>query len=196
MGSGAVGPHGKVALLRGINVGAANRIAMPALREALAQDGFPNARTYVQSGNLVVSSDLDDLALADRLRQLILEQFDLSVPVVVRDADELAEIVARNPFPEAAAADPKRLQVTFLADRLVDDVAERVRGLSSDQFSVDVEAISVAISLRDVYGWHPAGIHVSKLARELSDRRLGVTATARNWSTVTTLLEMVTNDAD
>jgi uncharacterized protein (DUF1697 family) len=113
---------------------------------------------------------------------------------VVRSAAELAEVVAENPFPAAALTAPKLLQVTFLSSRLPDDVAERVRGASSGVFSPDTEAMSPAISCRNVYGWHPQGIHVSKLARDLSDRNLGVVATARNWTTVTTLLEMAGAD--
>lgn len=71
----------------------------------------------------------------------------------------------------------------------------RVRALPNGPFSSDIEAVSLAVSNQNAYGWHPAGIQSSKLARELSDRKLGVTATARNWTTVLTLLEMVTADA-
>jgi uncharacterized protein (DUF1697 family) len=184
----------QIALLRGVNVGAANRIAMPALREALTEDGFENVLTYVQSGNIVLDSALDDRELAAAIERLIAGRFDLSVPAVVRNAERLAEVVDGNPFPQAALADPRRLQVTFLSERLPDDAAERVLAVSSDAFASDVEAISLAESRCEVYGWHPAGIHVSKLARELSDRRLGVTATARNWTTVTRLLELAASD--
>ena len=183
-----------VALLRGINVGSTNRIAMPELRSALAEAGFENVRTYVQSGNILLDTELEDAALAEILATLIADRFDVSVPVVVRSAAELAEVVAENPFPDAALAAPKLLQVTFLSSPLPDDVAERVWGASAGVFSPDTEAISLAISRRNVYGWHPRGIHVSKLARDLSDRKLGVTATARNWTTVTTLLEMASAD--
>ncbi|HEX3802241.1 MAG TPA: DUF1697 domain-containing protein [Solirubrobacteraceae bacterium] len=185
----------QIALLRGINVGPNNRIAMPALRAALAEAGFGNVRTYVQSGNVVLDAELEEGELAEAVTALIADRFELAVPVVVRSAAELAEVVAENPFPDAAVTAPKRLQVTFLSSRPADEVAERVRGVASGVFSLDTESISVAISCRNVYGWHPQGIHVSKLARELSDRRLGVTATARNWTTVTTLLEMATADA-
>lgn len=185
----------QIVLLRGINVGAANRIPMPALREALSAAGCQDARTYVQSGNIVVGTDTDGPALGRLVHDLIFDRFALDIPVVTRTADELAAIVAGNPFPEAAAADPKRLQVTFLSEPLADDVAERVRGVSSGMFSTDIAAISLSISHQEVYGWHPEGIHASALARELSDRRLGVTATARNWTTVTTLLEMAASDA-
>jgi len=183
-----------VGLLRGINVGSNNRIAMPDLRAALADAGFENVRTYVQSGNIVLDTELGDCALAEAIAGLIAARFGLDVPVVVRSAAELAEVVAANPFPDAALTAPKLLQVTFLSSPLPDDAAERVRGTSTGVFSRDTEAISLAISRLNVYGWHPQGIHVSKLARDLSDRKLGVIATARNWTTVTTLLEMASTD--
>lgn len=183
-----------VALLRGINLGSANRIAMPELRAALADAGFENIRTYVQSGNIVLDTEFDEAALAEAIAGLVAERFDLAVPVVVRSAAELTEVVAENPFPDAVLTAPKLLQVTFLSSPLQDDVAERVQGASTGVFSPDIEAISLAVSRRNVYGWHPQGIHVSKLARDLSDRKLGVVATARNWTTVTTLLEMANTD--
>jgi uncharacterized protein (DUF1697 family) len=183
-----------VALLRGINLGSTNRVAMPKLRSALADAGFENVRTYVQSGNILLDTELADAALAEILATLIAERFRLDVPVVVRSAAELAEVVAANPFPEAALAAPKLLQVTFLSSPLPAEVAERVRGASDGVFAPETEAISLALSRRNVYGWHPQGIHVSKLARDLSDRKLGVIATARNWTTVTTLLEMASTD--
>jgi uncharacterized protein (DUF1697 family) len=185
----------QIVLLRGINVGAANRIPMPELRTALTAAGHRDVRTYVQSGNVVVHTDADGPALGRLVHDLIFDRFALDIPVVTRTAGELAAIVAGNPFPEAAATDPKRLQVTFLSEPVADDVAERVRGASSGMFSTDIDAISLSISHREVYGWHPAGIHASTLARELSDRRLRVTATARNWTTVTTLLEMASDHA-
>jgi len=183
-----------VALLRGINLGSTNRIAMPELRSALADAGFENVRTYVQSGNILLDTELEEGALAEIIATLIADRFALAVPVVVRGAAELAEVVAGNPFPDAALTAPKLLQVTFLSSPLPADVAERVRGASDGVFSPDTEAISLAHSRRNVYGWHPQGIHVSKLARDLSDRKLGVIATARNWTTVTTLLEMASTD--
>lgn len=184
-----------VALLRGINLGPRNRIAMPALREALTGAGHARVRTYVQSGNIVLDSELDESGLADALAGLIAERFELDVPVVVRSAAALAQVVADNPFPEAARLAPKRYQVTFFSAPLADDVAARVRARSSEQFLPDTEAISLAISNQNAYGWHPDGIHVSKLARELGDRKLGVVGTARNWATVTALLAMATADA-
>jgi uncharacterized protein (DUF1697 family) len=179
-----------VVLLRGINVGSANRLAMPALRAALSEVGLEDARTHLQSGNIVIDTSIGAGELSEMVARLISERFGLEVPVVVRTADELARVVAENPFPRAAELAPKSYQVVFFSAPLAEDVAARVRALSTDPFSDDIESISLAISNEHAYGWHPDGVHRSKLARQLSDSRLGVVATARNWRTVTALLEM------
>src|ERR1700726_80732 len=96
----------QVVLLRGINLGARNRIAMPALRELLTSAGFDHVRTYVQSGNIVLGSDATPERLASQCRELIAQRLGLDINVVVRTRDELAEVVARNPLSEVAV-EPK-----------------------------------------------------------------------------------------
>jgi uncharacterized protein (DUF1697 family) len=175
-----------VLLLRGINVGSANRIAMPALRFALSEEGFGEVRTYVQSGNIVLESEREPAEVADSVSRVLVEQFGLDVQVVARTADELEGVVARNPFDEEAAINPKALQVTFRGDELGPDVI----GLLQERATASEK---VAASGREIYSWHPDGIARSKLALAITPR--GSVATARNWKTVTTLLEMATDDA-
>jgi uncharacterized protein (DUF1697 family) len=172
----------QVVLLRGINLGPNNRIAMPALRQALGTEGFTDVRTYVQSGNVLLTSDDQPEKLAHDIRALVARNFDLDIPVVVRTRDELAAVVAGNPIP-GADSDPKRYTVTFLAAPPPAAAVERLRKLAqpTERFHADG---------REFYSWHPEGIARSKLAAGLADRRLGVAATARNWTTVTTLLKM------
>ena len=171
-----------VVLLRGINLGSVNRISMPPLRDALAASGFGNVRTYVQSGNIVLDSELDGDRLAARLTELLRSQFDLSVPVVTRTRDELAAVVALDPLGHVAT-EPKRYQVSFLSAEPDPSVVERMAGLVTD-------GEAFAAHGRELYGWHPNGIARSKLWGGLADKKLGVVATARNWTTVTSLLEM------
>jgi uncharacterized protein (DUF1697 family) len=166
-------------LLRGINLGPRNRIAMPALRAALAGAGYENPRTYVQSGNVVLSSSDSPDVLSQRVHDLIAEQFGLGIPVVGRTRDELAEVVARNPFAEVAD-NPKRYQVTFLGQELDAATLEKLAGLAlpDERFA--------AIG-RELYAWHPGGVARSKLWPALAKQK---SATARNWTTVTQLLAM------
>jgi uncharacterized protein (DUF1697 family) len=170
----------RIALLRGINVGPNKRIAMPALREACAGDGLGDVRTYVQSGNVVLSSDAAPERLEREFERLISDHFGFEVDVVVRTRDQLAEVVRRNPLAELAV-DHKRYQVSFLAERLE---PQRVDELSA--LAVGGERL-VALG-RELYAWHPDGVARSRLWAKLAGTGLGVKATARNWNTVTTLL--------
>jgi uncharacterized protein (DUF1697 family) len=182
-----------VVLLRGVNLGAANRIAMPELRAALAAAGFENARTYVQSGNIVLESDMDETALTEKVEELITEQFSLKVPALAVSAAELARVVEGNPLAELAEEDPKRFQVTFLRGSFEPGVvADRLSDLAAG-------GERVAVGEREIYAWYPDGVARSKLALKLGSKTgvgKGVIPTSRNWTTVLTLLEMATSDAE
>jgi uncharacterized protein (DUF1697 family) len=172
----------QILLLRGINLGAHNRISMPELRAALERAGFAEAHTYLQSGNVVVSSDAPADELATKARQALAGGFGLDVDVIVRTREELAEVVARNPLGEVAV-NPRRYQVSFLERELDAAVLRQLSALAaaSERF--------VAIG-RELYAWHPDGVARSRLWTRLAGRQLGVSATARNWTTVTKLLAM------
>ena len=171
-----------ILFLRGINVGAHNRIAMPALRDALGDAGFEDVRTYLQSGNIVLSSraKVDDVART--CERLIEKRFGLDIPVVARTRAQLAKVVERNPL-GAVANDPKRYQVSFLDAKPTREVIRRV-----EEAAVPPEQV-VTIG-REIYAWHPDTIARSRLWALLAGRQLGVTATARNWTTVTSLLSL------
>jgi uncharacterized protein (DUF1697 family) len=171
-----------VALLRGINLGPRNRVAMPALREALEEAGFDDVKTYVQSGNVVLGSGAKPEAVRRKVEQVIADRFGLEIPVVVRTRAELAAVVKRNPLGKVAT-EPKRYQVSFLEKKLP---AKTLKELEA----VAAPSERVAAHGRELYAWHPAGVARSKLWAALAGRGLGVTATARNWTTVTKLLEL------
>ena len=171
-----------IALLRGINLGARRRVPMARLRAVLADAGHGDVRTLLQSGNVVLESRLEPDTLARRLAQEIEQAFGFEVGVVVRTREELAGVVARDPF-EGVADDPRRYQVTFLSAK---PAAKVVKEIERADFSPE----QVRFSGREIYAWHPDGLQRSKLARMLESGRLGVTATARNWNTVRKLLEM------
>jgi uncharacterized protein (DUF1697 family) len=171
-----------VVLLRGINLAHRNRISMPELREALAAAGFGDVATYVQSGNVVVSSKASAPAVARRVSELIHKRFGLDIVVIVRSHGELAEVVRRNPLAKVAV-DPKRHLVTFMSRELPEAVVERMGAVAGPQERFEVIG-------REVYSWHPEGVGRSPLWERLAGKALGVDATTRNWSTVTVLLAM------
>lgn len=171
-----------VLLLRGVNLGPTRRLPMADLRALLREAGHGDVRTYLQSGNVVLDADSDSPEpVAKSVSALIAKHFGFEVPIVARTAKELAAVVDRNPL-GAIADDPKRYQVSFLSGRLSREVARRLTAAA-------VPPELVAIDEREIYAWHPNGIARSKLWSAVSGR-LGVTATARNWATVTTLLEL------
>jgi uncharacterized protein (DUF1697 family) len=171
-----------VVLLRGINLGSRNRIAMPALREALTEAGFKDVRTHLQSGNVVLTSTAKPESVARKCEKLIAERFGFDIAVVVRSRTELARVVKRNPLAEVAS-DPKRYQVTFLSKKLAPKVVRELKDAAAD-------SERVVVSGREVYAWHPQTIARSRLWNRLAGKGLGVTATSRNWTTVEALLEL------
>ena len=102
-----------IVLLRGVNLVKHNRVSMPLLRDALAEEGFEDVATYVQSGNVVVGTRRSPAETATAVAAVVHDRFGLDIAVAVRTRAELAKIVERNPL-GSVATDPKRYQVTFL----------------------------------------------------------------------------------
>lgn len=171
-----------VALLRGINVGGHRRISMPQLREVLEAAGYEDVATLLQSGNVVLKAAGSPATLARELEALIDRELGVDPLVVVRTHAELAAVVALDPLGDVAG-DPRRYQVSFLSTAPEPAV---VAGLQEGEWGDE----RVAVLGREVYAWHPDGMQKSALARALTDKRLGVTATARNWNTVVKLAEL------
>lgn len=171
-----------VLLLRGINVGPHKRIAMPRLRELLAGGGYQDARTYVQSGNVVLRGAGPPDRVARECEALIAEGTGFAVEIVARAAGELAEVVRRDPLGKAVE-DPKRYLVSFLSAEPDPAVVRELEGLAAGEERL-------VASGRELYAWFPDGAGRSKLAARMAGQKLGVTATARNWNTVTELHRM------
>jgi len=155
---------------------------MPGLRELLTGLGYGDVRTYLASGNVVLTSRLSPKRLAAKLEREIADELGLETDVLLRTREELAEVLARDPLRRVAREDSKAL-VTFLATPLA---ADAVRAL--EQAAGPDERI-VARG-REVYSWHPAGVGRSELAKLLTPARLGVPATARNRRTVAGLVRL------
>ena len=171
-----------MALFRGINVGGRKKLAMADVREVLEALGHGDVETYLQSGNaLFTSAGKDTSALAREIEAAVQSQVGLEVRVLVRSHAELAEVVAANPFGEAEA-EPSKLHVAFLSATPDPD---RVATIDAARFHPD----ELRVGERAIYLWYPRGAGRSKLTNDLLERRLGVTATSRNWNTVTKLLE-------
>jgi uncharacterized protein (DUF1697 family) len=177
----AAGLH--VALLRGINVGGKNKLPMRELVALFEDAGCADVTTYIQSGNVVFCAAPRTAAkLTEQLRARIRERFGLEVPVVLRDAAELASAARANPF-LARGDEPDRLHVMFLADA---PSKAAVAALDPQRSPSD----EFVVKGREVYLSLPNGVARSKLTNAWFDAKLGTVSTLRNWRTVLKLVEM------
>jgi uncharacterized protein (DUF1697 family) len=171
-----------VALLRGINLGSQRRVSMPRLRATLGDAGYGSVGTVAQSGNLVLTSDARPEKLERNLAKLLKASFGFEIAVLIRTRDELADVIANDPF-AGEADDAARYQVSFLS---ADPDSARIAEL--ERAAVAPER--VAVRGREIYAWHPGGVGRSPLAKLMTEHHLGVGVTARNWRTLGKLLAL------
>lgn len=167
-----------IALLRAVNVAGRNQVAMAALRGLLADLGFGDARTLLQSGNLVFRSDARTCAQLESLLQDAAKQrLGLDTDFFVRTAGDWKEIVAGNPFPKEAGRDPGHLLVMFLKEEPDRDMVAALQEAITGRELVRAKG-------RHVYIVYPDGIGRSRLTGALIEKKLGTRGTGRNWNTV------------
>jgi uncharacterized protein (DUF1697 family) len=179
----------QVALLRGINVGGHRGIGMSRLREAVAEAGYTDVETYLRSGNVVFTSQerSPDVAARD-IAAAIETAFGADVTVLVRDRDDLAAVIEANPMPEAAAEDPAKYFVVFLA---APPTSSALVDLDQARYAPD----EFRVAGRHLYLWCPNGAGRTKLTNAFLEKKAGVAATSRNWRTVLTLLAMADDES-
>lgn len=170
-----------VALLRAVNVGTTNRIRMEVLRGVFVAAGYPDAATYIQSGNVVFRTADSPATSRARIEAAIQADLGLAVTAIVRTVGELATVATTHPFADRTD-DPTRLHVHFLAEELPAALAAamRARSYGADEW---------AASGREVYVYYPKGAGLSKFT-------LKPVATARNWNVVHKLVELARAHGD
>lgn len=174
----------RIALLRSVNVLGKNMIKMPELALAFEKAGYRNVRTYIQSGNILFeTSEESDELLSAKIRELITRKFGLTIQVVVISPEELAKIVALNPFVKKPGIDLSKQHVTFL-DSDIDP--EKAQKLLTYNYPPD----EIIIGSRVVYVHCPDGYGRTKFHNNFIEKKLAANATSRNWNTCLKLLEM------
>lgn len=172
-----------VGLLRGINVGGKNKLAMKDLAAVFTACGCTNVSTYIQSGNVVFDAAADaEEKLRSDVPARILKAHGLTVPLVVRSRDEIAAVPSLNPYASRAIDDAK-FYVYFLGDA---PAAAAVAGLDPNRSPGD----ECTVVGRDVYVWLRTGAADTKLTNAWFDKQLSTVSTARNWRTVNKLIEL------
>jgi uncharacterized protein (DUF1697 family) len=166
-----------IALLRGINAGRANRVAMADLRALLAELGYSGVRSLLNSGNVVFDADETDTAeAAGRIEAGLYARLHVPAQVIVLSAAELAAVVAGNPL-GGIASDPSRLMVAFHRGSVDPRALERL-------LQQDWSPEALAIGEHAVYLWCPAGFIKSRLAQAAARALADSLTTTRNWATV------------
>lgn len=160
---------------------------MAELRPKLAEAGYGDPVTILQSGNIIVTAEIaadepdqpdqpnaDSVAAA--VRQLLADEFDVHVPCAARTAAEIEAILERNPLGHIAD-DGSRYLVNFLSEAPPPDA---IRELADADHSPEV----LHVEGTEAYVWAPEGIKALRLSYSHLERHLDVTATARNWNTL------------
>jgi uncharacterized protein (DUF1697 family) len=182
-----------VALLRGINLAGKNKVAMADLRALVGELGYTDVSTYIQSGNVVFTTDPDGDcdAMAAELTAAIAARLAVTSPVVVVSRAELSRILAANPFPDEP--DPRRVHAVVLSGPPWPELEVKLdaaRAKSAAAGGTDrVTAVGRTLYLHtpDGYG---RSVLAEALLRIVSSPKSGATGTARNWATMTKLLEL------
>lgn len=172
-----------ISMLRGVNLGAHNRIKMEALRAMYQSLKLEDARTYVQSGNVIFRTKEKNTAkLATKIQDAMEKTFQCRPEVILRTTEELRQAIARTPFEERRNLEPAKILVTFLAGVPAEAHATLDRLKS---YPEELHLIG-----RELYMYFPNGVGKSKLPWSSVEKLLKVTGTARNWNSVRAILQI------
>jgi len=177
-----------IALLRGINVGGKNIIKMSDLKDELSKMGLDNVQTYIQSGNVLFESRKDENVLKAEIEEMIDEKFGFHVPVVLRNLQEMNEIVAQCPYSEQevetakSQTDREVFYLIFFDEVPSEEEVERFTKTKSDKESFQLIGKNMYLLLND-------GVRFAKISVAL--QKTNYLHTIRNWKTVIKLVELI-----
>jgi uncharacterized protein (DUF1697 family) len=173
-----------ISMLRGVNVGAHNRIKMDALRSVYEALQLEGPRTYVQSGNVIFRAEEKNVErLAAKIQDAIEKTFKFRPAIILRTVDELRQAIAATPFSSRRNLHPGKILVTFLADHPPSEAAAKLATLKS--YPEEIHLIG-----RELYIYFPDGAGRSKLPWSQVEKLLKVNGTARNWNSVMAMYQL------
>jgi uncharacterized protein (DUF1697 family) len=174
-----------VSLFRGINVGGNKPVRMDALKELHEALGLHGVATYIQSGNVVFTSDdADPAQLAKQIEEAFAQKFGFQASVVVRTAAQFSDIIANNPFQNQPAKESNRVVVMFLASHAVSTAQEDIQKTYAGPEELHIIG-------QEAYIYYPDGMGRSKLTNTFLEKKLKTRGTARNWNTILRLQQML-----
>jgi uncharacterized protein (DUF1697 family) len=175
-----------VTFLRGVNMSGHNSIKMADLTMLYVSLGFTDAKTFIQSGNVIFSKTGERSAssLSALIEKEIFEKFSYITPVMLRTNRELGDLFHVNPFLSEAKFDPAKMAVIFLKEEPSSVQLQKVR-------DIDYPPDKFKIIGREIFIYCPNGFGRTKLYTNFFEKKLGVLGTARNWKTITTIQSII-----
>ena len=177
-----------ISFLRGVNITGHNSIKMRDLSALYNDLGYNGAETYIQSGNVIFTENdvepVSDISL--KIEKAIFQRFGFVVPVMIRTLQDMQKLVSVNPFLNENNFDPAKMAVLFLHEECKISQIEKVADISypPDKF---------VIKEREIFIYCPNGFGRTKLYTTFFEQKMGVTGTARNWKTISTIIENALN---
>ena len=172
-----------IVLLRGVNVSGKNKLPMQELRDLLKNLDFKNIQTYIQSGNIILDSEISKAKTAETIKSAIFSTFGYDVPLIIKTITELKKAIDNYPFYKE---NEKIVAFTFL--EVATDATEiEIKGIAEDRYNIDKNII---------YLYCPSGFARTKLSNNIFEKKLNVTATTRNLRTTLKLLELANQSYD
>lgn len=172
-----------IAFLRGINVGGHKLIKMAELKQMFESLGLNKVQTYIQSGNVLFESTEEPESLRLRIEREIEAVFGFDVPVVLRTVAELEQILNKCPFEVDSLPEKERPYIALLSQPPSTEGIEQLQ-------AYPIQLDEYRIFNQEIYILYRQSAHKSKLTNNLLEKKLGVTATTRNWQTMSKLLTM------
>lgn len=173
-----------IVLLRGVTPTGKNRVPMALLRQFLAENGFENVQTWIQSGNVILDSELSAKEVAAKVKTIIKENIGADLKIIVKTPAEIKTVLAENPFGEGY--DISRVFFTLFNDIPGENLVNGLKNLSfgNDKFIFTPHAIYLFI---------PGSAAETKLNNNFLERKLKIDATTRNFNTLSKMIELSSN---
>jgi uncharacterized protein (DUF1697 family) len=173
-----------VAMLRSVNLPNHQKVNMQALKTLCTSLGLRDVQTYIQSGNFVFRDENEEpAALAQRLEKAMVASFGFRPAVIVRTAQELRKVVAKNPFAGRKEVEPSKLLVIFMNSAPTKQARDKLLAIPCDPEELHING-------REVYIYYPEGMARPRIPLVRMEKALACSSTGRNWNTVNKLLAM------
>lgn len=174
-----------ISFLRGVNMAGHFPLKMTDLSDMYKDLGFKDTETYIQSGNVIFTcpANLQRAEITEKIEAAVLNKFGYAVPVMIRTVDDIKKIIAENPFISESKFDPSKMVAILLYEKPTEAQIQKMVNINypPDKF---------AISGNEIFVYCPDGFGKSKLYTNFFEKKMGVTGTARNWKTITTILSL------